>query len=384
MSTVECISMHNLNEYEKIIEKIPYDKQLVVYGAGTMGAQFGQFLEKKGMHEFLFCDGNPQKCNTTLIGHNIISVEELERRKGRCVVYITIEKFSQPLKSLQEKGFQFNRDLFVIRNYSEEVFIHSVKNISTQEQLILGDCTLTSVSIYEDSPKSIADYINNDARAIVSLNGLYMRQYYSVLKQAIKECGSLKQVYLVTALDIFCNKYHVLPGNQHVRVFKQLWDESEYDEDLINILKSREDVAYSSLFSSNSMEYDDAKKRKMQFVNLNLYYMAEIDKNNESVEYLRKSCRLCKDNGIGFSFVLLPFNCELASEVSKGKFGEVYKNNKRVLAEALKEHTGSFVDYSEVLDSDEFMTGLNVMEGIRNNGRQMIARLLEKDLWAGH
>ena len=83
-----------------------YDCNIVVFGAGALGAMAARLLEKKGVKIICFADSNPKKQGTEYLGYPVISPEEMKERYFDAAILITPYNVRSAHETIQDMGFR--------------------------------------------------------------------------------------------------------------------------------------------------------------------------------------------------------------------------------------------------------------------------------------
>lgn len=384
MTNISKLVYLRVIEIIKNIKKEDNCKTIVLFGAGVMGKQMGYVMQENDIGDFIYCDNDTNKQRRTMLGRPIIDVEELIKNKEKVIVLITIEDSKTVTSFLFDKGFIENKDLWIIGNIHKEIFLKKVMG-KKERKVFLGDCSLESVSLDDNNKTSLGEMLCSEMKAsAISLNGLYLRQFYNIIMTLVNSDNNIDSIVLMLKMDVFNNRYHTYKKNQHYDIFKKIADiynKSCFEKDFLSVIKSRSRVrSLGKTFKTDEYENDNDVLKRIQYLNLRLWYLQPIDKINENINYLKRCCNFCNSRGIKFKFVLLPHNYLLADEISDDTFGSYFERNKYILAEAIG-NNDCFMDLSMILnDMKDFIIGENVGEGFRYNGRRKIYKAIINEL----
>lgn len=376
---LEGISKQNYQRYNKMIDDY-FDRktqnQIVVFGAGVMGQQFMSLLYKRGVNNVVFCDNNEALWNTELMGTMIVSSDYLINKYTECDVFLAIEKYDVLETQLIGMGYERDKSYYVLKNINEDVLVCKFKDIGEPSTLCLADCTVTTISLEEEKKQSISEMIEANSEAIVlSLNGLYTRQFFNILSAVLNKSKSIDEVIILTGIDIFSNRYNMFPNNQHLATWERLFDKSDLlaiEPEFLEVIKKREkSINFKGVGKKNLNCSLEEKLILARTQDLQLNYLLPINSENESILYLKKICDLCAQKKIHFKYVILPINYKLAKRLNNN-FDELYLHNINIIETIIQQNMGEMCDLSFLLDEKDFIVKWHINEGIRQEGRSKV------------
>ena len=250
--------MENSNKVFSIINNNK-DKEIVLYGAASRGVRALYNLIDKGFpkEQIVFCDSNPKLWNTTLYGHKIIPLEDLQKRpKDTCIIVSSSVRY-EVIPSLEKLGFTeihyFHSLLFAEQMYEkyDPKFLEILQKIGDNR----GADNEENYTLYS-SVKSTSHLRGNIAEVGVYKGGT---------AKLISEVKGTKNLYL-------CDTFEGLPETKDKDQFVQKgWLHDTSVESVKEYLKSYENINFlKGIFPHTSEPIID---KEFSFVHLdtNLY-----------------------------------------------------------------------------------------------------------------
>ena len=398
---IECIAEESFNNFCEIVDAtsiLRQDKQIVIFGAGIMGMQFAYTLQQLGINNFIFCDNDSQKWGVRLVG-TTINNPMLLQNGDNYFVYLAMENYEECATQLEEMGFEMGIDWVNLTNCSERKLLDSFEKNDDAHVLILGDCTVSTVSVQEKYKVSIGEILRKTGDTkVLALNGLYMRSYYNILRLCKYRMKYFQEVYVLLNVDIMGNRYFLYPKNQHGRVMKELYKKSKKTDDkemqdFLQVIEEREKgTSILDLSSPNRYKHLSEKEVENQRrVHMKLNFLYHISENTESMEYLHHILDFCRNVGIKITFVIMAINYERGEEYFGDEFRTRYGEIITVLQRHIINGKGSILDLSYLLPQGDFICLRSTNEGILEHGRKLIAEKFVERMkkgcqseWSGH
>lgn len=306
-------------------------------------------------------------------GYLVIEPSQLENVKDIFII-LAIQKFEECKRQLQNMAFVQNDNMLVAVEGIADKYLEDFKDKNEAEVVVLGDCTLNSISLRENEKECLAEKFDSDLNIkVLAQNGIYMRFYYNIFNLCIRNMHRLKKVVLMFSVDIFSNQYHMLPANQHKDILDAICMEGEKkSSELCDFIKEVEIRNRSNAINFSSpnrgIENEELILRELRNHTL-INYLYRMKKDNESLKYLRKFIQLCHVSGVECVCILMPVNYEMGLDLFSTDFIEKYEKNKAKICDVISEEKGFFCDLSYQLRGDQFMTNRSSNEGILYKGR---------------
>lgn len=376
---MECIDRFCYMEFCQLIEqhiKQLKIKNIVIFGAGIMGLQLSYVLKAYNLCTYAFADNNSNKWGTKWGDIPVVGAQALMNVEN-AFVFLAMEKYRDSMIQLEEMGYKKNDDFLVVAEQAADKYVRDFVDKNTAETLILGDCTLNTVSLCEQEKESLFEKFNNSPGIkVLAQNGTYMRFYYNILQMCICNMSKLNKVLLMFSVDIFSNQYHLLPANQHKDILEKVCKAGkEHSKEISDFLREVEIRDNSNVinFSSPNRGIESSEMILRELMNhTKISYLYHMKKGNESLEYLGRFIKLCHDHQIECICFFLPVNFELGLELFSCDFIEKYERNKAEICDCIYREKGFFCDLSYLLRRDRFMAIRSSNEGIYSEGRNEI------------
>ena len=380
---IECVAKENYDNFCHAImmtEAQRKDKQLVIFGAGILGMQCYYTFRELKVDNIVFCDNNSAKWSQKIAGCRILSPEEIAGKMEQYYIFLAIENYQQCCIQIEEMGYRPGEHYVNLTNCSERKLLNDFYNDCAAETLILGDCTVSAVSVADDEKKSLADLLyQKDSVKILALNGLYMRAYYHLFLLSLEKMPGLRKVAILLGLDIFAEKYHLLSQNQHLSMMSELLQRSEifaeesqaFGEEIKK--RAQEKKIFQQTAPNRDSGMSQMKIEQGRRLHMRLNYLYDLKEDTESIWYLKEILKVCEERQIENFFLFMPINYEMGEHYFGDVFYQKYNAIRGILTRLITEGGGQTVDLSYLLGSDDFISLRSTNEGIREAGRKKLA-----------
>lgn len=343
--------------------------------------------EKLGIY-FEYADNNSRKWNIFINNHKVNSVEQVIKDIHKYYIIIAIENYEPVVKQLIDAGLEESIHFAKAVNFDQSNLISYFQRHRYRDTVILGDCMATTVSFDEDDKRSlkslISNYLGMENCVSLTLNGTYMRAYYSLLKELLVN-QEVKQCILLLDISILAPKYHLLAKAQHVGLWKEICKYAEAVDrefyDFIMLAEKREKGNLVDFSVPNREQLDsDQKILQNKRNHLLLNYAFQIATNGESIHYLKKIKNLCDGSSIDLKIVLLPVNFQQGKALAGDKFIDRLNNIICKLYEVIESKEKQMLDLIFLLENSDFISIRSISEGMKVSGRVRTANEIIKFL----
>ena len=385
---IECIAKESYDNFFEVIcetEELRRGRQIVIFGAGIMGMQFAYTLIQLGVENFIFCVNASDKWGSQLIDTFIKEPKYIEN-VSQYFVFLAMENYEQCANQLEKMGYRLGETWINLTNCSGKRLLETFDRNDDAKILVLGDCSVSTVSVQEKDKVSIGELLEQiGTTKVLALNGLYMREYYNILRLCKKKMPQLETVYLLLNVDVMSNRYFLYPKNQHSKIMKELYEKADVsDEEMrefIDIAVDREkkvgilDIS-SPNRQSNLTENEIENQRR---VHMKLNFLYKISENTENMEYLDAMLDFCRINNIKITYVIMPINYEMGETYFGEEFKVRYNQIITVICRHIEKGRGEILDLSYLLTKKDFICIRSTNEGIRALGRKLISdKIIER------
>lgn len=376
---MECIDRFYYLEFCQLIEQHMEQlkiRNIVIFGAGIMGLQLSYVLKEYNLNIYAFSDNNSDKWGT-MWGENPVVNPQTLTSIDNVFVFLAMAKYWDSMAQLEKMKFRKNDNLLVVAERMADKYVKDFIKKNASKTLVLGDCILNTVSLCEQEKESLFEKFDRSPDIkVLAQNGTYMRFYYNILQMCIHNMQKLNKVLLLFSIDIFNNQYHLLPANQHKDILDKVCKVSkEHSNELCDFVKEVEIRNKSNVinFSSPNRSIENTEMILCELKNhTKVNYLYHIKKENESLEYLGKLIKMCRDHQIECICFFLPVNYEMGLDFFSNEFIEKYEKNKAVVCDCIVYEKGVFCDMSYQLHRDQFIAIRSTNEGIYSEGRNEI------------
>jgi len=361
------------------------DKQLIVFGAGIRGSLFAVLLKEFGYTDLLFVDNNEQKWGGVIHGHPIVAPTELPKYRKNAVVLIATEAYHSIAEQLTKLGFSRDQDFLVIETDHYGSYIDEMLRDCTPTTLILGDCGLSHISLFDKNKDNLSIMLKNklgsDKTKVLAMHGMGMRSFYHVIKTQVEHNPSITNLFITINFGVFTGKRHLLPRTQHVGLLERVYNISnQKDEEFLDYLKIAQGRASSFKLDFFSETQDRSVSTHLSRNRLSLFfqvnYMYKIRKNTEDMEYLSRIINYAAKHKIKVIPFIPPVNYEFAETLLGNKFKEKYNTILGTFTEWMSEENTPVLDMSYLLQASQFGTAETIDETINYDGRQKVLEAL--------
>lgn len=386
----ECISEENYFNFHQAIYYTKANwanKKILIFGSGIMGIQFQYVLQQHDIWNFSYIDNNPEKWETKVNEYEVYPVEIIEGHIDEFYIFIAIEMYQECQKQLLNLDCKEHLNFYNLKNHTEHLLLEGFKNIKNTEILLMGDCTLSTVALTDCDKKAIKSLIKEQINCqSLDLNSFYMRTYYNLLLMSHSVNKALKTVILFLNLDIFADKYHLLPKSQHPYLLSQLKAYSKCTNPEIvhfvtEVRKRANQASFLDTTSPNRRANISSEKcEQNKRIHTRLNYLYQLDEESESIQYLKHFVEYCIQQSLRAYFVILPVNYEEGERLFPLDFCKRYdfiRNNISKYAKGTHIH---LIDQSYLLTKHSFISIRSINEGIREEGRKKIVKDLMEHL----
>ena len=315
--------------------------------------------------------------------------EVFQNREKYSTILISVEVYGEIAKMLEEKGYVYQKDYFVIKNTLYEKYRDEFYRKCDIEYLIMGDCEFSKVSLDDRDMTDLREMLKlemgEDKTKILAMHGFGPRAHYIILKELIERNEIPRKLLLMVNLDTLNGKQHLLPRTQHEKLFDLIYETGEdFSSEFVEYLKVINDRASSFktdfFVEQNVLGNGGTQKERVHFL---LNYMYRLDTNVEGLLYYRKLVELCSQTGIECTVFIPPVNYQLAENIFGEKFFNIYDANIKKIRDLFSEDQVRWIDLSYLLECSEFAAP-NTSDEIANYaGRIKIVRILSERLREG-
>lgn len=387
---IECIAKEQFDNFSEAVEKTKMlrdGKKTVIFGAGIMGMQLAYTIRKFGIVDYLFCDNDKNKWGTTVCDALVLAPESIAGKSDQFFVFIAIERYDGCMQQLEMLGYHQNKGCYNLKNCSETQLLQDFQQDLDASVLVMGDCIASNISIEDEFKLSIKDLLYRKSKIkILAMNGTYMRLYYNLFMMSLKKMEKIETLVVLSNMDVFGSKYHLFSKNQHEKVFDELcMDCRDVDAEMKEFQKVQKKRARNSgIFDYTSPNRDatlsENKIEQGRRLHMKLNYLYELDEHSESMQYLDRLCKECKDHNINMIYVMLPVNWQAGERYFEKSFFRTYNALKDAIYFHIVENGGKVLDLSYFLEEEDFISLRSTNEGIRENGRKSVARIILNEL----
>lgn len=375
---VTVMSYEDYYELKKCLDlnKDIYEKKIIIFGSGIRGTLFGVLLKRLGIESFQYCDNNEMKWGGEINGHEILNPEIIKNKEKEYRVLISTERSNEIERQLEKYGYRKNKHFFSIKSDIYDKYVDKFFEIKPIKFLILGDCGLSQISIFDSNYENLGEMMisklgDNNVK-VLAMHGMGMRAYYNILKIQLEMGMNPQTVLLMTNLEVFTGKHHILPRTQHLELFEKIKNKNLYGDndldDYILDLKKR----INMIDSENEIWGKQENKMGNSEMILRMNYMYRIKKETEDINYLFEILKLCKKNSIKVIPFIPPVNYEYARSLIGLKFEERYKANVENVKIWIRNYGYEVLDLSFLLTSKLFAAKNTIDETANYDGRKKI------------
>lgn len=387
---IECVAKENYDNFCHAVmmtEIQRRNKQTVIFGAGILGLQCYYTFQELEVQDIVFCDNDSAKWGRQIENCQILSPDEIIGKMDQYFIFLAIENYQQCLHQIEEMGYQRGEQYYNLTNCSECKLLNDFQKDCGAQTLILGDCTVSAISVADRGKESLADLLyQRDNVKILALNGLYMRAYYNLFLMSLKKMSGLNKVVILLGLDIFGEKYHLLSQNQHLIMMTELLQRSG--------ISSEESAAFGEEIRRRAQERNifrltapnresgisKIKIEQGRRLHMRLNYLYDLKEDTESIQYLKQMLKVCKQHRIDNIYIFMPVNYEMGEYYFGDTFYQKYNGLRNTLARHITEGGGQLVDLSYLLGGNDFISLRSTNEGIREAGRRKLAAEIKKQI----
>lgn len=387
---IECISKNDYLHFREFYLKHLFlrGKNLIIFGSGILGQQFGRSLELYGLSEFVFLDNDKDKTGTYIGGHLVLSMSEVKQhwKMHQDLIVVAVEQNTEILEQLLAEGFKQNQDFISLTWNRDARILSSLAAVGECQILLLGDCLPSNISIREKGADSIAEMLHKrlgDAFCEICMNGFFTTTYYQILKQIIHRTKKIKKVVIFISIETFSSSYAFLPQVQPTELFAQIikMPDAFYDmevESFMENCKNRQKLlpvsgAYPNRSAKNKMQMEQSLRNHTR-----VNYMFRPAESSESVQMLNKIIALGMQEKMQMLFIIPPINYELAEQYCGEEFRVRYNNICAFIADKIR--NARLLDLSYLLSKENFISIASIGEGIYEQGREEIVKQIIKYL----
>ena len=379
-----------LYDYDSLMECLEENKELfegktvAIFGSGIRGTLFSILLEKKGYSDLIFVDNNPQKVGNHINKYEIYSLDIVLANKEKYIIIISVEDGLSIVDQLKGLGFIENKEFFFVDNHLYRDYVQEFSDKTPTDTLVFGDCGFTDISIMDSDLDNLGDMIkkqlgDNKCR-VLAIHGMGMRAFYTIAKTFINYIHKPKNILLMTNLETFTGKQHLLPRSQHarlIRMLSQVVGES-YEElsEYADLTQCRFDQFANDYFSSSQDTISNMTADKNDKIVMKLNYLYKMDMNSECVVYLQKFIDMCKSNNIKLLLYIPPANYQYGEELWGDRFTKSYDENVDHIKAIAENNDVPVLDVSYLLTKDKFADVCTIDETLNQEGRKVVAPVI--------
>lgn len=372
---------------KKYGEKIK-NKKIIIFGSGIRGTQFSLMLKKNGYQDILFTDNNPQKVGGYINEFPIISVDKLLEMKNSIAILVSAQGAEAIKTQLDEMGFKENEEFFYVENYLYEKYETKFLKKDHSEIMLMGDCGITDLSILDTEYLNLGEMIECrlgvKKTKVLAIHAMGMRAYYNIFKAHISYVEKPKVIALMTNMEVFTGKQHMLPRSQHAKLIERISDSIDNRDlellEYVSITKARFENFSTDYFTSSDEAMNGMSQDKNDKIVIKMNYMFKMDKENECIVYLKRFINLCQEEGIKVLLFIPPANYEYAKKLWGDLFEKKYNVNVQVLLDIARNYNIPMIDFSYRLGSDKFAAPTTIDETLNQEGRKIICEELSRVL----
>ncbi|MBD5456946.1 MAG: hypothetical protein HDR27_00025 [Lachnospiraceae bacterium] len=356
-------------------------RRLVIWGAGSRGSEFASIMMKMDFHDFLFVDSNPQVQGGCVCGVDVIAPSELENHRGK-IILVSPESSSEIEAYLDLHDYHRDSDYFLIKNYVDDLYVKEFLRPYHLENLILGSCEFTAISIHDEDIRSMEDMLfqtlGKDSTKILTVHGIGLRAQYNIFHAQIASGMKPKRLLLQISMDTLIAKDHLFPHTQHVELLKKLLEtQRDPADEFLEYFETaceRSKNPLMDMFSSQGEKQPYSKAKIRNY--FQYYYMRTLEREAEGLAYLVKLLDEASENNVDVMLFVLPVNYQLARELFSDEFENKYEENLSEVKETTKGRNVCFLDLSYRLESRFFAWPEAPNASLNSQGRQVVTRLL--------
>ena len=380
---VTTVCKYDLDAFQEFIHQkseLLSGKRIVVFGAGIRGTQYSLFLKRFGYNDIVFTDNNAEKVGGYINEFPIVPLNEVMTEKGNVVILISIENGIVICNQLKKLGFEEDREFFYIDNHLYDEYQKKFTDHEETDTILMGDCGITDLAVKDINRENLGEMIAKEVGEknvkVLAIHGMGMRAYYTIFKAHCEYIYKPRNVVLMTNMEVFTGKQHLLPRSQHAALIERISNSvNNMDAELLEYVKiARERFANfkNDYFTSSNQALKDMGQETNEKIVVKLNYMFRMDMENECIIYLKKFISYCKEMGIKLLLFIPPANYEYAQTLWGELFREKYDKNVKVLLDIARENNVIIKDFSYLLPSEKFADICTIDETLNQDGRKII------------
>lgn len=381
---VTTVCKYDLKAFESFLEnygELLKKKKIVIFGAGIRGTQYSLFLKLFGYNDILFTDNNIRKMGGCINEFPIVPVSKVIEMKEEVVILVSLENGNVICEQLNQLGFRENEQFFYIDNHLYEAYEDEFCDSHIKDVILFGDCGITDLAIKDENQNNLGEMLTEELGEkhikVLAIHAMGMRAYYTIFKAHCNRIYKPKSVVLMTNMEVFTGKQHLLPRSQHAKLIEQLSNvvdhkEPELDE-YARVTRNRFENFTNDYFTSSEEALKEMETTTNEKIIMKMNYMFRMDMENECIVYLKKFIRFCEEEGIRLLLFIPPVNYEYAQELWGDLFKVKYEKNVGVLMDIAKEAGVEMIDFSYRLSRSGFADICTIDETLNQDGRKVIA-----------
>ena len=363
-------------------------KKIAVFGAGIRGTQYSLFLKRFGYRDIVFTDNNMKKVGGYINEFPIVPLNQIVDEKGQVVILISVENGTDICQQLKKLGFEEDREFFYIENHLYDEYVKRFMDRRKTQAILMGDCGITDLAVKDEDRENLGEMITRDsgenAVKVLAIHAMGMRAYYTIFKSHCENIYKPRNVILMTNMEVFTGKQHLLPRSQHAALIKKICDcvqnRNAELEEYVKVTNERFTNFKNDYFTSSDNALKDMGKGTNEKIIIKMNYMFRMDMDNECMIYLKKFIQYCKAQDIKLLLFIPPANYEYAEKLWGDLFREKYDRNVKVVLDIAKENGVPVKDFSYRLLAEKFADICTIDETLNQDGRKIIARELVEEM----
>lgn len=321
------------------------DKKLYIFGAGIRGNVMLRLLEEAHIIVEGFCDNSIEKKGALVKEYQIYDPEEICSNPRENYVVVSPENSGEIEDYLEEKGYEKDRNYFVIKNNEYVSYCREFYNKDSKDYIFWGDCFFTDLDIDDLQDKTMGELAFEELGAnrlkVLSMHGMCIPSFYYLMDLQIKMGIRPKAVAFIVNIP-FCNSIQTkLPQSQHAELLKMIQKEmpmrdAGFDQ-YVALTEQRSHNINAQSFSSkvNKVGKDHNYVEKLL---TKTRYMYEFNEENENIVYLKKMLELLQRNNIK----PLPFIPALNYYVGIDFYGDDFLSRYKDICDKIKRCIGEY------------------------------------------
>lgn len=384
--TLKITDKETFDDFNQLIEDNSFilrNKRIFIWGASVCGTLMGILLERRGLNDFIYIDNDERKWGQNINGYQIIGPNYKLLRANDSVVIISIKHNKELCDELKNKGIK--NLIYPCQDDEIDFAQRTIKCLNRSDfSIIFGDGILDNIVIEDKNDIPLKDLLLNklgqNKLMTLSINCIGMELIYNIVR-IILNYGRPSSIIILLELETFTEAHYRLSRTQHISAISYIKEHIPtdkafnhyYNKSMQYSKNYRDELKYSPRRSYDKIEYEQDIQREY----LDKYLLNRIDKKFEEIKYLEKTLSMCKDNSVKTLMIQMPINFELDNILVPG--ADIFlKKNLEIFREIAKEYGGSYIDLSQSLNKDDFITGVTTQDSISKGGKlKLCAHILK-------